>query len=187
MGYPVILFLDAKTNSLVEEFSTSNFSALIKSKNGESYPYTYVTPKSRSILPSITNRSLLELAFSLGWKVERRKVEWEEIKNNAFDEVVACGTAVVIVPIYQIDIQIPVLDRKEVITGSDPPENVKMGDSFWDFDEPQTEFLYESHVIGDGINYPGFRELFDLYRAIQNGNSPDSFEWMCPKDGIDLS
>ena len=92
-GWPVELYLDAKTHSFVEEFSTSNFIGI--TKDG-----TYVTPDSMSVLPSITNMSLKQCAADLGWKVECRPVPYEEIKE--FAEVAACGTAVVVTPVWEI-------------------------------------------------------------------------------------
>ena len=92
-GWPVELYLDAKTHQYVEEFSTSNFLGI--TKNG-----TYVTPDSRSVLPSITNLSLMQCAEDLGWKVERRPIPYTEIKD--FAEVAACGTAVVVTPVWEI-------------------------------------------------------------------------------------
>ena len=62
---------------------------------------TYVTPKSTSILPSITNRSLMQIAEDLGMKVERRPVPEEELET--FEEAGACGTAAVISPISHLD------------------------------------------------------------------------------------
>ena len=62
---------------------------------------TYVTPKSTSILPSITNKSLMQLAEDFGMKVERRQIPEEELET--FEEAGACGTAAVISPISYID------------------------------------------------------------------------------------
>ena len=62
---------------------------------------TYVTPLSSSILPSITNRSLMQLAEDMGMKVERRPIPEEELAT--FEEAGACGTAAVISPIERID------------------------------------------------------------------------------------
>ena len=62
---------------------------------------TYVTPKSTSILPSITNRSLMQIAEDLGMKVERRPVPEEDLET--FEEAGACGTAAVISPISHLD------------------------------------------------------------------------------------
>ena len=92
-GWPVELYLDAKEHKYVEEFSTSNFLG-IKADG------TYVTPDSRSVLPSITNLSLKQCAADLGWKVECRQSPYEEIKE--FAEVAACGTAVVVTPVWEI-------------------------------------------------------------------------------------
>ena len=90
-GFPVLLFLDARTHTYIEEFSTSNFAGLTK-PDGMGMR-RYVTPKSKSILPSVTNRSLMEVAErEFGWKSERRNVKWEEVLNGGFDEVAACGT-----------------------------------------------------------------------------------------------
>ena len=62
---------------------------------------TYVTPKSTSILPSITNKSLMQLAEDCGMTVERRQIPEEELET--FEEAGACGTAAVISPISRID------------------------------------------------------------------------------------
>ena len=61
----------------------------------------YITPKSSSILPSITNRSLQQLALDLGLEVECRQIPEEELET--FEEAGACGTAAVISPIRRID------------------------------------------------------------------------------------
>jgi branched-chain amino acid aminotransferase len=104
-GWPVELYLDAKTHSFVEEFSTSNFLGI--KPDG-----TYVTPDSCSVLPSVTNLSLRQCAADLGWKVECRPVPYEEIRT--FSEVAACGTAVVVTPVWEIT------RGEDVIRISDP-------------------------------------------------------------------
>ncbi len=88
-GYPVVLYLDSREKKYIDEFSTSNFIAIKGS--------TYITPQSRSILPSITNDSLGIIAEDLDMKVERRPVEASELPG--FDEVGAVGTAAVITPV----------------------------------------------------------------------------------------
>ena len=92
-GFPINLFLDAKTHTLIDEFGTSNFIAI--TKDGK-----YVTPNSASTLPSITNKSLMQLADDMGITVEQRDVPLSELSE--FAEVGACGTAVVITPIHKI-------------------------------------------------------------------------------------
>lgn len=93
MGYRELLFLDPATHTKIDEFGSSNFLAI----KGN----TYVTPLSDSVLPSITNKSLQTVAADFGMKVEKRVVPVEELAE--FDEVNACGTAVVITPICSID------------------------------------------------------------------------------------
>jgi len=91
-GFANVLFLDARTKQYIDECGPANFFGI---KNN-----TYITPKSNSILPSITNMSLMVLAEELGLKVERRPVEFDEL--GSFEEVGACGTAAVITPINKI-------------------------------------------------------------------------------------
>jgi branched-chain amino acid aminotransferase len=93
-GFTVVLYLDAAKHKYVEEFSTSNFIAISKNKK------KYITPDSRSILASVTNATLQEIARDMGLTVETRKIPFSEVKR--FSEVAACGTAVVITPISSI-------------------------------------------------------------------------------------
>lgn len=101
-GYPAVLYLDSRENKYIDEFSSSNFFGI---KNN-----TYVTPDSKSVLPSITNKSLEQLAADLGYKVERRRIPVEELAT--FEEVGECGTAVVITPVGRIDDK-PTIDSTE--------------------------------------------------------------------------
>ncbi len=91
-GYSTVLFLDAKEKKFIDEAGPANFFGI----KGD----TYVTPLSASILPSITNKSLMTLAEDMGLKVEKRHVYIEEL--DEFEEVGACGTAAVISPIGKI-------------------------------------------------------------------------------------
>ena len=91
-GYANSLFLDAREKKYIDECGPANFFGI----RGN----TYVTPKSESILPSITNKSLIQIAESMGMKTERRKIPVEELAE--FDETGACGTAAVISPIGKI-------------------------------------------------------------------------------------
>ncbi|OIP83764.1 MAG: branched chain amino acid aminotransferase [Porphyromonadaceae bacterium CG2_30_38_12] len=93
LGYSNIFYLDAKEKKYIDECGAANFFGI---KNN-----TYITPKSQSILPSITNSSLMILAQELGMKVETRHVPVEELAT--FAEAGACGTAAVISPIERID------------------------------------------------------------------------------------
>lgn len=92
-GFPVELYLDARSHRYVEEFGTSNFLAI--AKDG-----AFVTVDSPSVLPSITNKSLQQIARDMGMNVEVRPVAYDEIAD--FTEIAACGTAVVITPVNEI-------------------------------------------------------------------------------------
>lgn len=93
MGYSAVLYLDAREKKYIDECGPANFFGIREN--------TYITPKSESILPSITNKSLMQLAEDMGMKVERRPVLEEELAT--FEEAGACGTAAVISPILRID------------------------------------------------------------------------------------
>lgn len=91
-GYSTVLFLDAKEKKYIDEAGPANFFGI----RGNSY----ITPDSHSVLPSITNMSLRQIAADLGLTVERRHVPVEEL--STFEEAGACGTAAVISPISEI-------------------------------------------------------------------------------------
>ena len=93
LGYSCEFYLDAKEKKYMDECGAANFFGIKDN--------TYVTPKSTSILPSITNKSLMQLAEDMGMKVERRQIPEEEL--STFEEAGACGTAAVISPIAKID------------------------------------------------------------------------------------
>ena len=93
LGYSCEFYLDAKEKKYIDECGAANFFGIKEN--------TYVTPKSTSILPSITNKSLMQLAEDMGLKVERRQIPIEEL--DTFEEAGACGTAAVISPIERID------------------------------------------------------------------------------------
>lgn len=119
-GYAENMYLDPATRTKVEETGGANF--LFVTKDG-----TVVTPKSSSILPSITRRSLVYVAKEiLGLKVEEREVTLEEVKD--FAECGLCGTAAVISPVGKI-----VDHGKEIVF---PSGMEKMG--------PTTQKLYET-------------------------------------------
>jgi len=92
-GYPISLYLDSAEHKYIDEFGTSNFIGITADKK-------YVTPNSKSVLPSITNKSLMQLAQDLGLTLERRQIAVEELAN--FTEVGSVGTAAVITPIGSI-------------------------------------------------------------------------------------
>ena len=140
LGFTELLFLDPATKTKIDEFGSSNFFGI---KDG-----TYVTPLSDSVLPSITNKSLQQVALDLGYKVEKRVIPFEEL--DSFEEVNACGTAVVITPIGSITDK-PHLKGEEVTR-------------VYHFGEP-------------GVCGPVSRELYETLRGIQDGIVPDTHGW----------
>ena len=93
-GYDENMYLDAATRTKVEETGGANFIFVTKDNK-------VVTPKSDSILPSITRRSLIAVAKDyLGLEVEEREVYFDEVKD--FAECGLCGTAAVISPVGKI-------------------------------------------------------------------------------------
>lgn len=93
-GFDENMYLDAATRTKVEETGGANF--LFVTRDGK-----VVTPKSDSILPSITRRSLVHVAKEyLGMEVEEREVLFEEVKD--FAECGLCGTAAVISPVGKV-------------------------------------------------------------------------------------
>ena len=119
-GFDENMYLDAATRTKVEETGGANFLFVTKDNK-------VVTPKSNSILPSITRRSLMIVAKEyLGLEAEEREIEFEEIKD--FAECGLCGTAAVISPVGKI-----VDHGKEICF---PSGMEKMG--------PVTQKLYET-------------------------------------------
>lgn len=93
-GFSENMYLDSQTRTKVEETGGANF--LFITKDGK-----FVTPKSDTILPSITRRSLMYVAeHYLGMEVEHREVYFDEVKD--FAECGLCGTAAVISPVGKI-------------------------------------------------------------------------------------
>ena len=140
-GYAELLYLNSATREYVDEFGSSNFFGI---KDGNKY----VTPLSDSVLPSITNLTLQEVAADFGMTVFRRPVPLEELAE--FEEAGGCGTAVVITPMSHIDIK-PVL-AEPVVTRT---------------------FRYEP----DGEVGPVCTKLYKQITGIQFGEIEDSHGW----------
>lgn len=139
-GYMELLYLNSSTHKLVDEFGSSNFFGIKGNK--------YVTPLSDSVLPSITNKSLQQVAKDLGMDVERRPVYLAELED--FEEAGACGTAVVITPMSHIDVK-PVLEKEEV----------------------SKSYRY----FPDGKVGPVCTKLYKTITGIQFGDLPDTHGW----------
>lgn len=92
LGYSAVLYLDPREKKYIDECGPANFFAV---KDG-----VYITPASESILPSVTNKSLMALAEDMGIKVERRQIPVEELAE--IQEAGECGTAAVASPVAEI-------------------------------------------------------------------------------------
>ena len=96
-GFAENIYLDAATRTKIEETGGANILFVDQDNH-------LVVPKSDSILPSITRRSLVYVAeHYLGMQVDERPVYWQEVKDGAFKECGLCGTAAVISPIGKIN------------------------------------------------------------------------------------
>ena len=91
-GYSAVLFLDPKEKKYIDECGPANFFAIKGNK--------YITPKSNSILPSITNMSMQQIARDMGLEVECRPILLEELAE--VDEAAECGTAAVASPLSEV-------------------------------------------------------------------------------------
>lgn len=95
-GYGITLHLDSQTRSEIDEFSTSGFIGV--NKDGDNI--TVAVPDSRCVIDSVTSDSVLQIAKSAGYNVEKRSIKYEELPS--FSEVIAAGTAAALVPIRSI-------------------------------------------------------------------------------------
>ena len=93
LGYSAVLYLDPREKKYLDECGPANFFAI---KDGK-----YITPASDSILPSITNKSLMQIARDMGLEVEERHITLEEL--DEVSEAAACGTAAVASPVSEVD------------------------------------------------------------------------------------
>lgn len=107
-GFAEVLYLDAKEKKYIDESGPANFFAI-------SAEDQYITPESASILASITNMSLVQLAEDMGLRPKRRAIDVEEIFS--FKEAGCCGTAAVITPVGSITFR----DRKKVYCSDGKP------------------------------------------------------------------
>ncbi len=92
LGYSSVLFLDPKEHRYLDECVAANFYAIRDN--------TYITPRSQTILPSITNKTLRQVALDMGMRVEERPIPVEELAT--FEECGCCGTGAIIAPIRKI-------------------------------------------------------------------------------------
>ena len=143
-GYAENLYLDSESRTYVEETGGAN--VLFVKEDG-----TLVVPKSHtdSILPSITRRSLVQVAKDLGMTVDERYVTWEEVAGGEFVECGLCGTAAVISPVGRIDNKVNGADQEVVF----PAGCTEIG--------------------------PVMKKLRETLTGIQDGALEDKHGWVC--------
>lgn len=146
-GYAENIYLDSQSRTYIEETGGAN--VLFVKEDG-----TLVVPKSHtdSILPSITRRSLVQVAQDLGMTVDERYVTWEEVAGGEFVECGLCGTAAVISPVGQIDNKVNGADQEVVF----PAGCTEIG--------------------------PVMKQLRETLTGIQDGNLEDKHGWVCKID-----
>mmetsp|Transcript_8708 Transcript_8708/g.11540 ORF Transcript_8708/g.11540 Transcript_8708/m.11540 type:complete len:409 (+) Transcript_8708:148-1374(+) len=145
-GFQIGLYLDAKTQTHIEEFSTSNFVGI------DNVNKRLITPKSPSVLPSITNKSLMQIARDIGFDVEEREIPFEELAS--LDEILAVGTAVVVTPVGSVT-------RFQKVS----PDSEEVNEVKYNFGKE----------IG-----PTTLKLYERVRAVQNGEIEDVHGWNIP-------
>ncbi|GAA0179398.1 branched-chain amino acid aminotransferase [Clostridium sediminicola] len=131
-GFADCIYLDPKTHTKIEEVGSANYFGITKDDK-------FVTPKSPSILPSITKKSLLHIAKeNLGMEVEERDVLIDNL--DEFKEAGACGTAAVITPIggiqYRGNLHV-FYSEKEVGPVTKKLYNTLYGIQFGDVEAPE--------------------------------------------------
>lgn len=144
-GYQIGLYLDAATQTQIEEFSTSNFVGIDNTNK------RLITPQSPSVLPSITNKSLMQIAEDIGYDVQAREIPFEELAS--LDEILAVGTAVVVTPVGSVT-------RFQKDDSSEEPKEIK-------------------YDYGQEIGKTTLK-LYERVRAIQNGEIEDTHGWNVP-------
>ncbi len=136
-GFSTVLFVDAKENKYIDEAGPANFFGIKGNK--------YITPQSKTILPSITNMSLRAIAEDLGMTIERRSVLVEELGD--FEEVGACGTAAVISPIKRIVDRESGQEYKFCSNGSAGPVSTKLYKTLKGIQEGEIEDKFNWNMI----------------------------------------
>ena len=138
-GFASVLFLDAKEKKYIDEAGPANFFGIKGNK--------YITPKSSSILPSITNMSLEQIATDIGLEVERRQVPIEELET--FEEAGACGTAAIISPIGKIYDR---LQDKTIEYGEKAgPFSTRLYETLLGIQEGEIEDIHEWTTVVKGV------------------------------------
>jgi len=159
-GFGITLHLDSARHEEVDEFSTSGFIGAIV--NGED-DVTLVVPDSQCIIDSVTSDSILQIARSFGWKVEKRPIKYQELAS--FSEVMAAGTAAALVPIRSIT-------RRKAAGQGLPADSPRVSKEEGDGGETVTFLPASQEEAG-----PVCLKLLTQLKGIQLGKVADEFGW----------
>ncbi|KAG9384291.1 Branched-chain-amino-acid aminotransferase 1 [Pyrenophora tritici-repentis] len=156
-GFGITLHLDSVHHKEVDEFSSCAFIGV--HSQGDSN-ITLVVPDSRCTIDSVTSDSVQHIAQQLGWKVEKRPVDYKELPS--FSEVLGVGTSVVLIPIKSIT-------RRSITQGMPSTPRLQV--------EAESEiitYLSEEQNKGGLV----FSTLLNQLSAIQRGKAYDEFGWL---------
>ncbi|KFH48702.1 putative branched-chain-amino-acid aminotransferase-like protein [Hapsidospora chrysogenum ATCC 11550] len=159
-GFGITLHLDSARHEEVDEFSTSGFIGAIV--DGED-DVTLVVPDSQCIIDSVTSDSILQIARSFGWKVEKRPIKYQELAR--FSEVMAAGTAAALVPIRSIT-------RRKAAGQGLPADSPRVSKEESDGGETVTFLPASQEEAG-----PVCLKLLTQLKGIQLGKVADEFGW----------
>ncbi|KAF5024647.1 hypothetical protein F66182_3269 [Fusarium sp. NRRL 66182] len=172
-GFDLTLHMDSARHREIDEFSTCAFLGVRHEHNGE--PTTLVVPDSPCIINSVTSDTVQNLARSYGWTIDKRPVRYTELAS--FDEVLAAGTSVSLVPVMSITRQrqrwfedLPDGDRVRIESG----ENL---------DKETVTYLDEGDTNGGDV----YQKLFGHLRGLQRGTLDDEFGWRAEVRAEDCS
>ncbi|KAL6872938.1 branched-chain amino acid aminotransferase II [Trichoderma novae-zelandiae] len=156
-GFGITLHLDSARHEDIDEFSTSGFIG-VKTGDGKD-DVTLVVPDSKCVIDSVTSNSVLALAQSYGWKVEKRVIKYAELPS--FSEVFAAGTAAALVPIRSIT------RRGTTGLAADDAKVTRTGDA--------ETVTYIPDAVEDAG--PVCLKLLTALKSIQLGKVEDKFGW----------
>ncbi|KAI1090677.1 branched-chain amino acid aminotransferase II [Rostrohypoxylon terebratum] len=163
-GYGITLHLDSSTHSEIDEFSTSGFiGAIVDGEN-----VTLVAPDSKSVIQSVTANSVLDIARSFGWKVEKRPIKYTELPK--FSEVMAAGTAAALVPIRSITRRLDPASPESISSAGTHSRLSTEGGV------EKVTYIPKSHEEAGPI----CSKLTTQLKGIQLGKVQDSFGWNYP-------
>lgn len=154
-GYAITLHLDSASHQEVDEFSTSAFIGV--RQDGDQV--TLVVPDSPSVIDSVTSDSVQQMARSYGWATEKRPIPYRELPD--FTEVMAAGTAALLVPIRSI-------------TRLRPTDRLPAGPRVSRHADAETVAYMDASQTDPG---PVCRKLLAHLRALQSGEAADEFGW----------